>query len=68
MASRQSGQGNAIHAKAGAVVAWQQHKDYKHPAVQKFDKAISFMEKYTADQQRITWAEVIELEAKKKAK
>jgi hypothetical protein len=43
----------------------------KHPALEEVEKAIVVMAKYTGrgkgKKQRITWAEVIELEAKKKA-
>lgn len=49
-----------LHAlKQGRAVVWQQHKDYKHPAVQKFDKAIAFMEN-APRQHGLTWNEVIE--------
>ena len=44
----------------------------KHPALMEVENAIIVMAKYTGKgrgkKQRITWAEVIELEAKKKAK
>lgn len=46
--------------RQGRSVIWEQHKDYKHPAVQRFDKAIAFMEGAASQQKAITWAEAIE--------
>ena len=44
----------------------------RHPALDEVEKAIAVMTKYTArgrgQKQRITWGEVVELEAKKKAR
>ena len=43
------------------------HKGHKHPAVVKIDKAIELMEPYSHEHHGITWREVAQLEAKKKA-
>jgi hypothetical protein len=45
--------------KQGRSVVWQQHRDYKHPAVQRFDKAIAFMEKHASEERAITWDEAV---------
>jgi hypothetical protein len=44
------------------------HKDHKHPAVVKIEKAIELMEPYAHEHHGITWSEVVKLEAEKKGK
>lgn len=46
--------------KVGRSAAWKRHKDYKHPAVRRFDKAIEFMARFSSRQAHITWEEALE--------
>lgn len=45
----------------GRSVAYQKHKDYRHPAVRRFDKAIEFLEPFASEQHGITWEQAVEI-------
>jgi hypothetical protein len=41
-------------------VAYQAHKDYRHPSVVRFDKAIEVMGPRASKQKAITWEQALE--------